>query len=552
MDQTALIKILAKLITTWENEVIEFKEASSDYSTSKIGQYFSALANEANLQSLERGWLVFGVNNNSRAVVGTNYREDVERLNGLKQQVADGTGPSLSFRNIHVLDHPDGRVVLLEIPGAPQGMPIAWNGHFYARNGESLAPLALNRLDEIRAQTSQTDWTAQVVEGATLDDLDPTAVARAREAFSKKHANSFDVDVVAKWSDDVLLDRARVTQNGRITRTALLLLGKAESAYLLSPHKAELTWKLIGPETAYEHFGPPFLLNSSALFRKIRNIQLRILPDNELLVHEISKYDQKVVLEALHNCIAHQDYTRNARIVVTEQADRLTLESEGSFFEGEPDDYVGGSNTPRRYRNPFLVQAMTELNMIDTMGFGIHRIFEAQRRRYFPMPDYDLSISGVVSMVIHGGVVDSAYSRLLIQNTNLELMDVLAVDRVQKQLPISDQTARHLRRLRLIEGRKPNYRVSAAVAAATATREEYIRNRPLDDLHYEEIIVEYLRKFSRASRRDIDGLLWEMLSGSLDEAQRKYKIGNLLSGLRRKHIIFNAASKTAPEWKIQE
>ena len=83
-----------------------------------------------------------------------------------------------------------------------------------------------------------------------------------------------------------------------------------------------MTWKLVGQETAYEHFGPPFLLQTSQLYQRIRNIQLRLLPDDELLPHEVSKYDQKVVLEALHNCIAHQDYTRNGRVVVTELPDR--------------------------------------------------------------------------------------------------------------------------------------------------------------------------------------------------------------------------------------
>jgi ATP-dependent DNA helicase RecG len=112
-------------------------------------------------------------------------------------------------------------------------------------------------------------------------------------------------------------------QNGQITRTTLLLLGKAESAGLLSPHPAQLTWKLEGPERAYEHFGPPFLLNTSRLYQRIRNIQLRLLPEDELLPIEVSKYDQKIVLEALHNCIVHQDYIRNGRVVVTEQPDRL-------------------------------------------------------------------------------------------------------------------------------------------------------------------------------------------------------------------------------------
>ena len=69
----------------------------------------------------------------------------------------------------------------------------------------------------------------------------------------------------------------------------------------------------------------------------------------------------------------------------------LVLENEGSFFEGRPEDYIAGARTPRRYRNPFLAQAMAELNMIDTMGYGIHEMHVGQARRYSPMPDYDLS-----------------------------------------------------------------------------------------------------------------------------------------------------------------
>jgi ATP-dependent DNA helicase RecG len=135
-----------------------------------------------------------------------------------------------------------------------------------------------------------------------------------------------------------------------------------------------------------------------------------LLPQDELLPIEISKYDQKIVLDALHNCLAHQDYTRNGRVVVTELPDKLVFENEGSFFEGQPDEYIQGDKTPRRYRNPALAQAMVELNMIDTMGYGIHSIYIGQARRYFPLPDYDLSESGAVKLTIYGSVVDPAYS----------------------------------------------------------------------------------------------------------------------------------------------
>jgi ATP-dependent DNA helicase RecG len=552
MDPSALKDLLDRLIKTWENEVAEFKQASNDYDTDKIGEYFSALSNEANLRGAEGGWLVFGVSNKTRAVVGTDYRREPVRLHGLKLQIAQGTEPSVTFRNIYELHHPAGRVILFEIPAAPRGIPIAWKGHYYARANESLVSLGLDKLDDIRQQTLAHDWTAHVVEGATLTDLDPQALKVARERFVAKHANRFSPDEVAGWSDSAFLDRAKLTQDGAVTRAALLLLGKSESAWRLNPHPVEITWKLEGEERAYEHFGPPFLLTSSQVFARIRNIQLRLLPENELLAHEVAKYDQKVVLEALHNCIAHQDYARLARVIVTERPDRLILENEGGFFEGQPEDYVLRDRVPRRYRNPFLTQAMTELNMIDHMGYGIQDIYRRQRERFFPLPDYDLSEPHVVRLTIHGRVVDPAYSQLLMQQTGLPLADVLALDRVQKQLPITDDAVRHLRRNHLIEGRKPNLFISASVANATAQKARYIKTRPFDDHHYGEMIIEFLRKFGQASRKEIDELLWDKLSEALDDSQKRNKIGNLLSDLRIKKRIYNAGSKAAPEWRLTD
>lgn len=443
------------------------------------------------------------------------------------------------------------RVVMLEIPPAPRGIPIAWQGHCYARSGESLAALSFTKQDDIRAQTLDSDWSAQVVPGATLDDLDPAAVERARSDFALKHQNRFAPDEVRGWPLATLLDRARITQNGQVTRTALLLLGRAESAHLLSPNPAQMTWKLVGQEAAYEHFGPPFLLATSQLYQRIRNIQLRLLPDDELLPHEVSKYDQKVVLEALHNCIAHQDYRRNQRIIVTELPDRLVFENAGRFFEGAPEDYVRGDKTPRGYRNPYLVQAMVELNMIDQMGYGIQRMYETQRKRYLPMPDYEVSGDAVV-MTVYGGVVDPAYTRVLMENGGLRLTDVLALDRVQKGLEVPDAAIQALKRKGLVEGRKPRLRVSAAVAAASSNQAEYIKTRAFDDQHYADLVVQYLSKFGSASRKEIDKLLWDKLSDALDEVQRGHKIGNLLSGLRRRGVIYNAGSRAAPVWKLCE
>ncbi len=552
MERQDLNTLLAKLISRWEDEAVEFKNAGTAYPTSDIGKYFSALANEANLRNMERSWLVFGVENKNRQIVGSDYRRDRERLHGLKMQIAQGSDPSVTFREIHELDTDKGRVIMFEIPAAPSGIPIAWQGHYYARAGESLTHLGLDKLDEIRKQGRATDWSGQAVPKARLAHLDPLALAKAREYFAKKYANRFTVQEVLAWPETTFLDRAKLAKDGQLTRTTILLLGKSEAAHLLSPHPAQMTWKLEGHERAYEQFGPPFLLNTSELYRRIRNIQLRILPEDQLLPIEVAKYDQKIVLEALHNCIAHQDYTRNGRIIVTEEPDQLTFENEGNFFEGQPSDYLTGHKTPRRYRNPFLAQAMVELNMIDTMGYGIYEMHLGQARRYFPLPDYDLSEANAVKMTIYGKIVDPAYSRMLIQKTDLSLGMIFALDRVQKKLPIDDSTAKALRAAKLIEGRKPNFYVSATVAAATSSKADYIRTRAQDDAFYTKMIKDYLVKFGSASRKEIDKLLWNKLSDVLDEEQKQHKINNLITNMRRSGKIANKGTRRMPVWTIAE
>ena len=151
------LKLLDSLIDNWENETIEFKEASNDFDTDRIGRYVSALSNEANLADLESGWLVFGVKNKTRAVVGTGYGTDPRRIDSLKRQINDDTDPSTTFRSVRTVSHPNGRVLMFEIPSAPKGIPIAWKGHWYGRAGENTEPLALDKIDAIRSQSHLMD-----------------------------------------------------------------------------------------------------------------------------------------------------------------------------------------------------------------------------------------------------------------------------------------------------------------------------------------------------------------------------------------------------------
>ena len=553
MNIPAIREIFDNLLHRPENEVIEFKEARNNFDFRKIGKYFSALSNEANLKQKETAWLVFGVVDSSREIVGSAYRIQRKELERLKKEVADKITANITFVEIHELEIDSNRVVMFEIPPAPKGLPLAYDGHYYGRNGESLSALNIEEIERIRSQATEEDWSVQIVEDATLDDLDTDALTLAREKFKEKHSNNPRYKDIDDWDTLTFLDKAKITVNGKLTRATLLLLGNSAAVHKLSPYPAQITWKLDAEEKSYEHFSPPFLLATTEILQNIRNIKQKLFPRNRLLATEVQKYDNRVILEALHNCIAHQDYFQNSRIVVTEKIDRLIFKNAGSFFEGRAEDYLTGERTPDRYRNPWLAQAMVQLGMIDTMGYGIHTMTMEQRKRFFPLPDYSKSDKTHVVLEIFGHSLDENYSLMLLENQNLDIDTVILLDRVQKHLPISDEAATHLRKMKLIEGRKPNYFIAAHLAEKTKTKANYIKNKGLNDRYYKSLILEYLKKYRTAQKKDIVDLLLDKLPDVLDKVQKENKIRNLIQSMSRiDGTIERVGTSQRGYWQIKQ
>ena len=186
--QKEMEAVLYDLIKNWEDEVVEFKEASNDFDKDKIGRYFSALSNESNLRGMQHGWLVFGVNNKTRKIVGSDYR-NTEGLRTLKNEISQDTSGSMGFIDIYeVYPEVDGerkRVVMFQIPAAITAVPTAWKGLEYAREGESLKPLSQEKRERIRRQTFQ-DWSKQFVKGAGIEHLNREALRFARDKYKEK------------------------------------------------------------------------------------------------------------------------------------------------------------------------------------------------------------------------------------------------------------------------------------------------------------------------------------------------------------------------------
>lgn len=531
------------IASKFETEVTEFKEAKNSFSFDELGQYFSALSNEANLHNKECAWLVFGVEDKKHIIVGTNYRRSAKDLNSLKEEIARQTSEHLSFIEIYECKRKDAdrkaqRILLFQIPPAPKGIPIAFKRMYYGRDGESLVGLGIEEIERIRAQAKSEDWSSKIINDATLDDLDPNAIQFARQVFIQKNPKL--AEEVPAWDDITFLNKAKITINGKITNAAIVLLGKPESEHYISPATSTITWILKdkdGIEKDYEHFACPLILSIQEVYKKIRNIKYRYIAEGTLFPDEVQQYDPYTIREALNNCIAHQDYTMGGKIILIEKEDgELIFSNSGDFIPSSVEDVIKSDAPENRYRNPFLSNAMVNLNMIDTIGSGIKKLFNIQKNKFFPLPEYDLS-DHKVKVTITGKVLDLNYARKLAEDKTLSLFEIMLLDKVQKKKKLSNEEYKLLKSKELIEGKRNNYFISSTVAEKTNQKPDYIKLRGINDDYCKKIIIDYIKEFKTAKKADLEETLLEKLGDSMTEVQKKNKIKNILQSLRRDGII---------------
>ena len=552
-DEQLKQKVL-EMMEVFENEVVEFKEASNNYNFNDIGKYFSALGNEANIRGKNEAWLVFGISN-KKEILGTNYRSQGS-LQNLKREILNGTNERLTFLEIYTLTISKKRIIVFQIPPAIRGIPTTWNGAAYAREHESVCPLPMNKVDLIRSQIGM-DWSKEVVEEATIDDLDEEAVKKAIELFAKKQSNKKSAqEVLEKLSKIDVLNKAGLTIKGKITRTTLLLLGKSEASHYFDGFIPRITWTLYNADNtvkAYEHFDMPMLLAVDKAYSKIRNVKYRyIAAQQTLFPDEVNQYEPELIKEIINNCIAHQDYRLRGKINIEEFEDKLVFINEGAFIPETIEKALEPGYKPPYYRNVFLCNAMVNMYMIDTNSMGIPMIYQIQRNKYFPLPTYDLNTVNRVKVTVFGKILDKNYTQLLYSNTELNIQTVFLLDKVQKKETISKEQFKILKKDGLVEGRYPNIFVSFKIADIVDQKANYVRNKGLDDVVCKQFIITALQTMGEASKQDLMKVLKKALPEILNEEQKSKKVSNLLQNLKRQNVISISGSHRYAKWRLAD
>lgn len=546
--------ILNHLLSHPENEVVEFKAAKNSFDIDDLGKYFSALSNEANLRERDCAWIVFGIENKKHEITGTHFKEGEMALNKLKQDMSQHTTDNLIFREIVPLFVDGKRVLLFKVPATPRNIVMHWKGIAYARDGESLKPLNQAKRDEIRHQSPIPDWTAQLVPNATIADLDELAIATARVMYKKVHASNISGEEVDNWNVEEFLSHSNMMRDGQITRAAILLLGKPMSLDKIHPAVAQITWTLQDDDEIvedYEHFTIPFLLTVDKVLAKIRNKTMRELPGGTLFPDTMKQYDDYTIREAMHNAIAHQDYTLQQRIVFVESPGKLYYGNGGTFVPGTIEHALEHKGPQLHYRNECLCKGMVHFNMIDTVGRGIKKIYTEQRNRFFPMPDYDIDKKNrTVGVTIYGKMLDEKYSALLKSGSQLTLKECIWLDAVQKHRPITKEAMEHLKERKLIEGRGAGLTISLGVARLTHQVGQYTKNKGLAFDALKKLILQLAQNAGEEGfrRADVFEGVEHALPSLKDYKSKQYYITRILVGLHKDGLLTPVGRK----WCITE
>ncbi|MCL2073725.1 MAG: putative DNA binding domain-containing protein [Marinilabiliaceae bacterium] len=522
-----------------ENEQWEWKEFSHLKHNLKgkegedIISYISAISN------MKGGSLIIGVKDKTLEITGIQdfYNYTAENI---KKSLLE-TCTNLSSEGLTVTEYittDTNKIVwVIDIPKHQPRLPVYAHKKLWQRVGDSLVEMRKERLKVILDETVIIDdWSAGIIEDANVTDLDENAILKARKEFIIR--NPKYTDEIEQWDNTTFLNKAKLTINGKITNTAMILLGKDESEHYINPSVAKIRWllrTLTNQDKDFEIFGMPLILTVDDVLVKIRNLKYRYLRDGTLFPHEMLRYEPFSIRELLNNAIAHQDYTKSARINLVEfEDDHLVFTNYGTFIPESVESVVLKDAPEEYYRNLFLVEAMKNLNMIDTQGGGIRKIFNYQRKRFFPMPDYDFN-DGKVKVTLTGKIIDENFAKILINNPELNLEDIITLDKVQKNIDIEEAQFLYLRKNKFIEGRKPKIYLSYKVIKPTENEDlmaDYVKNKSFDDEYFKKLIVEYIKKQGKTSRKAINKLIIPKLSAVLDEEQKKNKITNFLSTLR--------------------
>ena len=535
---TVSIDILQTWMNDREDEHLEFKEAKKNFHFEELVNYCVALANEGG------GRMILGVTDKlPRKVVGSQAFSNLERT---KAGLIDRVRLRIDVEEIQ---HPDGRVLVFQIPSRPIGMPMQYKGAYWMRGGEDLIPMTPDLLQRIFAE-SGPDFSAEICTSAQLDDLDPNAVEALRQLWQRK---SPDQDISTRPIERLLSDAELLVDN-QVTYAALILLGtrKALGKYLA---QAELVFEyrsneVPGPAAERHEFRQGFLTVLDEIWRLINQRNDLQHFQQGFFIWDVPTFNERVVREAVLNAVSHRDYRHGGSVFIRQYSRRIEIVSPGGFPPGITPDNILRQQNPRNRR---IAEVLGKCGLVERAGQGFDRIFRECIQQSKPLPDFSHTDTYSVWLTLHGDIQDPEFLRFLEeigreQVATFGLDDLLVVDLVHREQSVPDDLQSrvdHLLEQGIIErvgrGRGVRLMLSRRFYRYIGKAGTYTRKRGLDRETNKELLLKHIRD-NRKEGSPLKELVQVLPSLSYVQVQK------LLQNLRIEGHIHKVGNTSAARW----
>ena len=473
-----------------EAEKLEFKEAKSSYQFDKLIHYCAALSNEGG------GRIVLGVSDRRpRQVVGTRAFEEPGRtVSGLIER--------LHIRiSCEEFDHPDGRVLVFDVPARPIGVPIQGDGVYWARFGDTLGPMPQTELRKIFDELGP-DFSAELHPSAVFSDLDTAIIEIFRRMWQRKSGNS----ALDGMSPEQLLADAELVRESRPTNAALVLLG-SESALSRHLSQAEVIFEYRASETAIAHshrieFRKGFLGFLDELWKSI-NLRNELLHYQDgLFMRDVAVFNETVVREAVLNAVTHRDYRLPGSVFIKQFPRRLEIVSPGGFPAGITPENIVRKQSPRNRR---IAEACARCGLVERSGQGADRMFEETIREGKARPDFTGTDDYEVRVALVGDIQNPQFLRFLEkvgseQQISFSLEELLVLDSLQREQQVADELRGALAKLnergiveRIGKGRGVKFNLSRRFYSFLGKKGAYTRRRGLDRDTQKALLLKHIQ-----------------------------------------------------------
>lgn len=529
---------LQELMDSRENEHLEFKEAKNNFNFETLVKYCASLANECG------GKIILGVTDKfPRKVVGSKVFSDLERTKA-------GLVERLHLRiDAFIINHPDGRVVVFNIPSRPIGNPIQYKGAYWMRSGESLTPMTPDMLKRIFDE-SGPDFSSEICENIAIGDLDFNAINKFRQRWYEKSKN----ETILKLSIGQLLSDAELTVDGNLTFAALILFGKSETLGKYLP-QSELIYEyrssgVSGAAQQRIEYRKGFFTFQDELWEKI-NLRNDVQHFHEgLFVRDIKTFNEIAVREAILNAISHRDYRMAGSIFIRQYAKRLEFVSPGGFPPGINLHNLLWKQAPRNRR---IAEVLARCGMVERSGQGVNLMYEECIRESKLTPDFTNTDDYQVAVTLHGTVQDTKFLKFLEkigeeQLSTFSTEDFMALDVVNREQAIPEKLKpkiNHLVDLGIVErfghGRGVKYILSRKYYDFIKKKGVYTRKRGLDRNTNKALLLKHIK--SNAEHGSHLSELKQVLP-SLTREQLK----TLLKEMKSDNLIYCEGRTRAGRW----